>query len=292
MALWQLRDPVEQRMQLENTVSNFKPDFVFTEGFPGVDPDVLFSVLIPRRIRHVYWAIEDPVHFELGLRRYSRHSFHVFTPAAECIPVYRQRGQSRVHLLEFACNPGFHRFLKPERDDTTIDVVLVANNYRNYPCRLHGIENVVLPVIDLGVDFRIYGNNLWVDQSMPVTVPREFWYGYLPYEQLPRVYSRSKIVLGIHSVCSSKTMMSMRTYEVLGCGAFFLTQHTAAIATRFRNGVHLVTTQDAAATRRLALKYLNNPETRAGIARQGQLKVYSEDTYAIRAQTVADCILR
>jgi spore maturation protein CgeB len=123
-----------------------------------------------------------------------------------------------------------------------------------------------------------------VDGKRPFRLEKCYYGGYLPYERLPAAYSSAKIVLGLHSVDSSPSMMSMRTFEALGCGAFHLTQWTPAIENYFSNHKHLVWSKSPEETMELAQYYLGKEHLREKIARTGQQEVYDKHTYLHRAR--------
>lgn len=81
-------------------------------------------------------------------------------------------------------------------------------------------------------------------------------------------------------------MQSMRTFEILGCGGFFLTQHTRAIEYMFKNHTHLVWSKSYEETVELMDYYLNNESERERIALNGQQFVYENHTYEKRASEI------
>jgi Uncharacterized protein conserved in bacteria len=160
----------------------------------------------------------------------------------------------------------------------------VGNNYHKYAARIRGLDILLKPLLAGGYDLKIYGNQWWVDEKRPLSLDSRHYGGYLPYEMLPAAYSSAKIVLGLHSVDCSPTMMSMRTFETLGCGAFHLSQWTPAIENLFVNHSHLVWSKSAGETVELIKYYLPREDLRKKIARAGQEEVYKKHTYLARAE--------
>ncbi len=281
------KNTAEQKATLEKAVAEFSPDLAVTEGAsPYINMAAISKVLKDREVFHVYWAIEDPPHFDWLSLPYARLCDFTFTTAAECIPKYRENG-IKASLLLFACNPFFHRRVSPNLRYSH-DIALVASNY---DCRYDEARYMVRSLVERNYDLKVWGL-WWDDPSRPVNLldhPEKYG-GILPYELLPEVYSSAKIVLGIHCDDTSKTQTSMRTFEVLGCGAFYLTQYTPAHENLFKYGKHLVWSKSAAETVKLVDYYLKNEEERQKIARQGQKKVYREHTYLHRARHVLETI--
>jgi spore maturation protein CgeB len=271
--------------RLTDMLRSWKPDFAFAEG---VSISTVAGKLFPLLRRHslplIYWAIDDPPDWGRMSRPLGRGAKLVLTPAEECIPLYR-REKIRALYFHFACNPAFHRPTEPSVE-YTCDLLLVANYYTSYPQRRIGLETILTPLRSGPFQMKVFGNENWLANTDQYTLPPETYQGYLPYEQLPCAYSSAKIVLGLNSVIDSPTMMSMRTFEALGCRAFFLTHWSPAIENMFKNHVHLVWSRHPDETVELVRFYLSREDLRQKIARQGQEEVYRNHTYQKRIQSV------
>lgn len=276
----------EQEALLEEAVVEFKPQVAISEGVSGVDIKIAAKVFQKYGVFHIYWAIEDPPHFNsLSLPR-ARLCDFTFTTAVECVPKYTAEGV-KADLLLFGCNPQYHKQVRPD-PKFSHDIVLVASNY---DCRYDEAGFLVRSLVDRNYDIKVWG--LWWDdprRRINLLDHPEKYGGLLAYEMLPTVYSSAKIVLGLHCDDTSKTQTSMRTFEVLGCGAFYLTQYTPAHEALFKFGKHLVWAKSPEETVSLVDYYLHNDEERNRIARRGQEKVYREHTYTQRARFVIDKI--
>ena len=212
----------------------------------------------------------------------AKNSQYVFTTAAECINKYRSLG-IKADLMLFACTPSFHH--RVESDPRfSHDCIFIGNNYSQFPARLQGMEMILQPLLQNGFDLKVYGLNWWLNRESRFFIEPNIYGGTLSYEEMRTAYSSAKIVLGLHSVDTSPTMMSMRTFDVLGCGAFHLTQWTPAIENLFTNHEHLVWSKSSRETVDLVKYYLARPEERQRIARNGQAEVYSKHTYHHRAR--------
>ncbi|WP_407312164.1 glycosyltransferase [Desulfosporosinus sp. SB140] len=84
----------------------------------------------------------------------------------------------------------------------------------------------------------------------------------------------------------SPAMMSMRTFEALGCQAFFQTHWSPTIENTFKNYVHLVWSRHPEETLELVHFYLSREDLRQKIARHGQEEVYRNHTYHHRIQSI------
>lgn len=267
---------------LERLISSFNPDYVCSQGGWGKLGDIIFPILRRKGIPHIFWASEDPMFFESLSLPMARNSQYVFTTAAECIGKYYSHG-IKAHLMLFACSPSFHHRVEPD-PRFNHDCIFVGNNYSQFPARLKGMEIILKPLIEKKFDLKVYGLDWWLNRKNRFFIEPDIYGGGLTYEEMRTAYSSAKIVLGLHSVDTSPTMMSMRTFEALGCGAFYLTQWTPAVENLFTNHEHLVWSKSPQETVELVKHYLARPEERQRIARNGQAYVYANHTYHHRAE--------
>lgn len=272
---------------LEKLLDSYKPDFAFTEGGMSLQ-EILFPTLHEKGVKHIYWAIEDPPDFLNLSLPFAKESAYVFTPARECLDWYSEQG-IKAYYLHFGCLPTFHKRVPPQ-DKYSHDIIFVGNNYSRHKSRVCGREIILKPIIERKFNITIYGNSWWLDPFYGYVIDKKIYGGYLPYTELPAAYSTAKIVLGMHSVDTSPTMMSMRTFEALGCGAFYLTQWTPAIENLFKNREHLVWSKSREETIDLVNYYLKNDTARERIARKGQEYVYKYHNYADRAKEITNII--
>ncbi|MGE5543879.1 MAG: glycosyltransferase [Bacillota bacterium] len=267
---------------LERTITSFNPDYVCSQGGWGGLGSIIFPILRRKGIPHIFWASEDPMFFESLSLPMARNSQYVFTTAAECIDKYLS-WNIKAHLMLFACSPSFHHRVEPN-PRFNHDCIFIGNNYSQFPTRLKGMEIILKPLIENGFDLKVYGLDWWLNRRNHFYIEPKIYGGGLTYEEMRTAYSSAKIVLGLHSVDTSPTMMSMRTFDVLGCGAFYLTQWTPAIENLFSNHDHLVWSKSQEETVELVNYYLARPEERQRIARKGQAEVYAKHTYKHRVE--------
>lgn len=277
--------------ELKLLLRTWRPNFALAEGVSiSTVADKLFPLLRKLKLPLVYWAIDDPPDWRRMSLPLARGAALILTPAEDYINRYRQQG-IKASYFNFACNPAFHHRLEPSALYAT-DLLLVANYYTSYPQRKVGIEIILSPLLNSSsYSLRVYGNEHWLANTDNYTLPQGTYSGYLPYNDLPAAYSSAKIVLGLNSVIDSPTMMSMRTFEALGCGAFFLSHWTPALENLFQNHVHLVWSRHPDETAELVRYYLTREELRHKIALQGQAEVYRLHTYAQRIQSVRNHLL-
>lgn len=283
--LWGM-DPEQQAFRLSRAIENFRPDALFTEGHPRIEPEVIDRVARKFSVPQLYWAIEDPVCTDLTLQTFAPRADYIFTTTIECIPAYERLGK-KAELLLFGCNPLFHRFtgVNPAYQH---DLVLVASNYSS---RYEEAQWFIMPLVERGYDIKIWGI-WWDDTGRPVNLAKypQVYGGILPYELLPDVYSSAKIVLGMNCDDSSKTQTSMRPFEVLACGGgIYLSHYTKAQEYLFKDNIFQV--HNAHETQLMVQRILRMPEhKRRQIAKKAQANVYAKHTYSARAWQIVNVV--
>ena len=268
---------------LSLAIDTFKPDLVFNDG--GIDRmEKLFPLLSDRKIPHVYWAIEDPSSYHLSIP-YALKSSLVLTPCKESLQEYARWGITAQEMM-FACHPRFH-CSAPAVSSYAHELVFIGNYYDYHDHRREGLNNILKPAWE-HFKLKVYGNQWWLGPEVELKLAPEQYGGYLPNQLIPVVCASSAIILGVHSIANSETMMSMRTFEILGSAGFYLTQWTMSIEQLFKNHYHLVWSRSPEETRDLIKYYLSHPELRKKIAQQGQHEVYTRHTYHIRVKAIQD----
>lgn len=274
-----------QREVLTKAVESFHPDFLFTEGDPpNFNRETVYSIASQYGIPVIYWAIQDPVWFQEISRYCAARSDYVFTTTIELLPEYRKLGK-KAELLLFGCNPSFHKRLPPS-PEYLYDLVFVGSNY---PRRLEATRYMLEPLLRNQASLMVWGH-WWQQEDALFQLPATNYGGLLPYNLLPLVYSSAKIVLGLHLDNNSITQTSVRTYEVLGCGAFYLTQYTPAHEHLFKRGTHLDWAENAEELLERSQYYLTHSLERERIAQTGQEYVYTHHTVAHRAQDLVEAL--
>jgi spore maturation protein CgeB len=280
----ELIDPSEDNYEgMMAHIARFKPDYLFSEGGVGRDGYII-PVIKDSGIPHIYWAIEDPVSYNLSLA-YGCHSVLVGTTCVEWInEIYTPNGVKAI-TVPFACNPNWHKE-GTYRKELAGTMAFMGNNYEAHSYRKIGYDTMFKPFIDNHYNINFYGGKEWIDPTFSFHVPELMYRGYLPYESLPDLCKSTVFILGTHSINGSKTMQSMRTFEVLASRGFFLTHHSTAIEAMFEKHKHLVWSSSPEETLDLFNWYHAHPLVMDRIRDEGQQFVYENHTYKHRAQDI------
>lgn len=99
--------------------------------------------------------------------------------------------------------------------------------------------------------------------------------------EMPKIFQASKINLNI-TIRPIETGLSLRIWDILGCGGFLLTNYQSEIPSYFEIGRDLETYESAEELEEKVHYYLTHDEERVEIAINGYEKVAKYHTYEIR----------
>ncbi|MDE7332500.1 MAG: glycosyltransferase [Lachnospiraceae bacterium] len=108
--------------------------------------------------------------------------------------------------------------------------------------------------------------------------------------EMPKVFHCSKINLNI-TIKSIQSGLSLRIWDVLGCGGFLLSNYQTEIPEYFEIGKDLVCYESIEDLKEKAAYYLTHDDIRMEIARNGYEKVKAQHTWAHRISSMMQTIL-
>lgn len=274
-------------------ISVFRPDLIFTMGWTPEHTlkkqELIRNVVKSSGIPHVYWATEDPTHtstFTLPYIKNVQPSF-IFTICLARVGLYKNMGYLSAHM-DFGYHPSVHhpagRYPKYRSS-----IAVVANAYPkildDYPdhYRHISLQTLISPLLEEKIRVDFWGKG-WAEMK-PILgreIPREWIHGYLPYTEAKKVYSSADIVIGLQN---NTEQLTQRTYEILGSGGFLLTSDTPEVRRLFKPERDIVTSSSPESTLHKAMFYLNNPEKRKQISKQGRNAV-TRHSYRHRAEYI------
>lgn len=278
---------------IEEAVDHFKPDLMITTGWAYRQHkrghiDKLVKKVAKNKIKHLYWATEDP----RWIKECSLRCIEIYKPDAvmtihpDSVEKYLRLGIPAEHL-DFGCNPEFNKD-EPPSSIYDYDVALVGHGgkaWKSY--RKDSVQILLRPLVERGYNLAIWGKrwDRFNEEMMGFKLPKHMLKGELPYKETNKVYNSAKIIIGLQN---DQTMLTSRTFEVLGSGGFLLTVPTEAVNNLFVNNVHLACSSSPEATVDIVNYFLKDTAARQAIARNGQLEVYLKHTYKERARQILD----
>lgn len=279
---------------LAQTIAAHRPDFALTVGWGTLHvPDnltVIRRTLAQAGVPHVYWDVESVNNLERWVLPYIHRTRPdlVCTISAESIPAIERLGVP-ARFLTFGCNPRVHRPTPPS-PEFQCDFALVATAWNCWrDDRGTCLRQLLVPLLPGPARVGVWGR-LW-DQLPPEAgfqVPAALRHGPVPYNRAADVYASAAAVLGPQNELHTGTQLTMRTFEILGCGAPLLTYRTPAVTRLFVPGRHLLATHSSAETQALARWLLEHPDRRRELADAGRREVMARHTYRHRAQELLE----
>lgn len=280
---------------LDYMIRSFKPDLIMTAGWTQIHVQEKMKALAKLtkkyKIKHVYWATEDPIWTEewsLPLIKLIDPDC-IFTISRETIPLYHQLGY-KAEYLQWGCHPYFHRQTIPQSQyQADISIVATAptdiDSYRGESFRI-----LLEPLLYKNYNLKIYGGG-WEDsnylEKIGVQVPEKYLHGELDFDLTNEIYSSSKIMLGFQNNVKERTQ---RTVEILSAKGFLLAPKTEAIESTFTHKEHLIVSSSPEETLELVDYYLEHDDERQAIALKGQQEVHLNHHYREKAAQILDAV--
>lgn len=286
------------RENIFDMIAKYEPDLILSMGWtpehskekqPWIR-DAARSADIPL----VYWSTEDPLHtknFTLPLICTMQPDF-VFTVTRSLCETYETLGIKAAHL-DFGFHPRVHNHAG-KYNKYTADIAVVANAYPDYleqnpdVFRSASFKNLILPLLEKKIRVDFWGNH-WEQlcSQLGMRIPSDWFHGYLNYTKARKVYSSSKIIIGLQN-CTDQ--LSQRTFEVLGSGGCLLTSDTEAVREKFVPGRDLIVSSTPEETIKKVKYYLNNSKKREVIRKNGMTSV-KPHSYKHRAEEMLQVLI-
>ena len=214
---------------------------------PGRELREMVSGCRARGVPTVFWNKEDPVHFSNFIDAASTFD-HVFTTAAEALPMYGERTTAKVGVLQFAAEESLHN---PIGSANRNQRICFAGSF--YANRFHERRDDQLMLLDAAsrFDLDIYDRNHnpkalarsdfeFPERFAPFIKPA------IPYSEMASAYRKYRVFLNVNSVIDSPTMFSRRVFELLACGTPIVSTWSKGIEETFGDLVWLVKTPEEA----------------------------------------------
>lgn len=244
----------------------------------------------------VFWNKEDPPHFDDFITAAS-HFNHVFTSDVRLIPAYMKvLGHSRVDVLSFAAQPAIHNPIRERSGFHSRDVAFAGMYFRDkYPERKVQMNLLLASAVEatqgLNLRFEIFSRFLNGRREYQFPAPfSDHVVGSLDYQQMLTAYRAYKVFLNVNTVVESESMCARRIFEISASGTPVITTRSAAVDLFFADDEVLVA--DSISQGRDQIHALTmNPELNDRVVHKAQRKIWSQHTYAHRAeQIVANCV--
>lgn len=285
--------------EIRRDMRDIGPQIVFAPSFfrsekPGLEWPRVIKACKDSRAKFIWWEIEDPL---VTTRPRENRNYYqaaatadlVLTPDPSCIPQYKNRGIQALPFMFAFPVEGWERYREKSHPEyPRCEAVLIANYYGYHSNRKQQQEMIASVARDF--DLKIYGRLWEKSPSFSELQKMHKVSGGIPHEHLPAAMDSADIVLGMHIVTNSAFQTSMRTYETMGNGSFYLTFDTPAHQALFRPDKDYVGWKTTDELKKKLHFYLQNEDQRREIAANGARTIHASHTYAHRWRVVEEYI--
>ena len=179
----------------------------------------------------------------------------------------------------------FPDFYKPENTFTDTDAYVAANYYLG----MHVSEQERIRVLNtLAVSHHV---TVYTRSNTSLLEGVDCRGGVSTHAEMPKIFHCSKINLNI-TIKSIQSGLSLRVWDVLGCGGFLLTNYQTEIPEYFEIGKDLDCYESMADLKAKAAYYLKHDDIRKEIAESGYSKIKQFHTYEARIAAMLKIVFK
>lgn len=272
-------------------IGHFRPDIFLGNWGGAYYPETIAEIKRLFNVITINWLIDFPGEsgaLEAAIRAVPAYDYF-FAQSTDALEVHAEHGNKGGMWLNAACDPEIHKpqkLTEKEKEKYKSDVCFVGSMY---PERIELLETL------MDVDLGIWGPG-WenLDSSSPLR--RYIRGGSVTPDTWVRIYNASKIVINYmghygENIDEDKVYQaSPRVFETLACGRFQIVDAKRDVLTLFKSGKHLVCFKKMREVKELVKYYLNHPQERKKIARNGHREVLEKHTYAHRIKELLQAI--
>jgi len=246
----------------------FHPDFVFIETFSPL------MVAGLQRVRTIY---KRPIVGFWGDCVTNAHTLNVLARAGrycDLLLVVDKPAELALRAkgvnAEFTLQPAAGSIYKYEPDAKKIYDLVMAGNPYTPQRKTNATQRVELArLFSKRPGFAVFGREDWFKYGIDTK-------GWVNEYKLAKIYNQTKIVLSCDYIIDRLYFTSVRTYNVMCCGAFLLIRKFLGIEDLFVNKKHLVWYETNEEAEMLVDYYLAHEEERQEIAHAGMEYVHQK----------------
>jgi GT2 family glycosyltransferase len=153
------------------------------------------------------------------------------------------------------------KYVKIEGIRKDVDVSFVGQPHGNRRAMIQALQHA-------GIDVKVYGTG---------------WGQRLSFEEMVRMFNRSKINLNLNNACDARSkQIKGRNFEVPACGGFLLTEKAENLNEYYKYGSEIETYENVDGLINSIKYYLKHEGRREEIAKAGYERTMGEHTYSHR----------
>nr|WP_231705191.1 glycosyltransferase [Arthrobacter gengyunqii] len=244
----------------------------------------------------VFWNKEDPPHYRDFLAAAKLFDY-VFTSDSDRLPHYRNDlGHDRVGVLQFAAQPALHNPVRPRNGWHERGVAFAGMYFAHkFPERREQLELLLRAATRLeaksAAGLEIFSRH--ADKSADYRFPgdlEQFVRGSLSYTEMLTAYKAFKVFLNVNSVVDSPTMCARRIFEISAAGTSVVSTPSLALGQTWGAGEQFIV-ETAEHAEQVMESIIRNPELSDRQLHRAQRRIWSDHTYAHRAEQVISAVL-
>lgn len=237
------------------------------------------------KIPMLFWAKEDPVHFNHFIVA-AKFFDWVATTDSNCVEKYKKElGHNRVFALPFAAQPAIHN---PAGLEGRLSLVCFAGTCRDkqYPNRKASMDIILKPAIPYGLHIYDRHQAGASGEAFP-NIYKTCVQGGIPYSKMANKYKEYRVFLNVNSIDSSPTMFSRRVFELLACGTPVISSPSVGITKMLPE---VLIAHSAEETGQHLKRLLHDDAYWKQISNAGIARIQSGHTYTHRLKTICSVL--
>lgn len=260
--------------ELVEYVDEISPDLLIVDKGNTIHLDTIRAIR-SRGVITANWFPDNLNHWPWMKKAAATYNYFFHFDSA-VVQLLCAAGFPNCYHIPFGCCSKLHRIVSVDKKDDFAEVCFVGAYSSDREELLSNLCNYGL---------KIFGYKQWSKSSL-----RKFYCGVMTNDDaLVELYNRSKIVVNKHYEYTGSGA-NVRTFEVLGCGAFQLVDNQKDIVSMFKDGEDLVMYKDGNDLKQKVGYYLKNKNERKRIALNGYDKVHRLYTYKDSLKKMMDII--
>ncbi len=260
--------------RLKQLIDQYKPDLLFTIYGFNINKDAL-EYAKKQGVITACWWINDPFQYERGLKSAANYDFW-FSNSSQCAKDIESTTGTKSAFLPVAIDPDTHM------------PVSAQNQYRSDVCFAgdwsQDREEVVLSLINAGIDIKIYGP--WHKKIAKDSVIHQYLVpGFFTPAQMASYFCSSRLVLNYHTWYGRyEHGINPRLFEASGCGVAQVVDNKLEIKSLYEPDDEVIVYQRVDELPELIQRVLKRPDYLEAVGKAALEKTLSKHTYEIRMQ--------
>jgi spore maturation protein CgeB len=265
----------------------FKPDLVFALAQAPLTIECLEN-LQAQKIPTAFWFVEDFRFMDYWKNKAIYYDYFFTIQKGDFFKELKEAGIKNYSYLPMAASPGIHKPCELTEDERIYygsDISFVGAGYYN---RRHFLKSLI------DFDFKIWGTDWDMCSELGSRIQRRG--ARIETEETVKIFNATRININLHSSTYHRGInpfgdfVNPRTFEILSCGGFQLVDRRSGLEGLFEVNEELIVFDGLDDLRGKISYYLNHPDERNEIIKNGRDRVQRDHTYENRMKEMLEYI--